>query len=135
MNEGRTTLVNFSHPLSKEQLTRIEQLTDAPIQRLINTPARLDPQAPFAPQTRRLVDSVGLTPEEWQTSLLVINLPSLSAAAAAVLAEVHGRCGYFPAVIRTRAGPTSPIPSFEIAEIIDLQRLRVAARDHRIPDA
>jgi len=131
----RTTLVNFSHPFSEEQLSRIEQLTGASIQRLIDTPAHLDPGAPLAPQARQLVDSAGLTPEEWQTSPLVINLPSLSAAAAAVLAELHGRCGYFPAVIRSRPDLTSPVPSFEIAEILDLQRLRTTARDRRAPSA
>src|SRR5438034_5973581 len=48
---------------------------------------------PFAEQTRELIDSVGLSAEEWQTTPLLLNLPSLAPIAAAVLAEAHGRCG------------------------------------------
>jgi hypothetical protein len=44
-------------------------------------------------QARALVESVGLSAEEWQTPPLLINLPSLNVIAALVLAEAHGRCG------------------------------------------
>ena len=52
-------------------------------------------------------------------------------ANATLLAELHGRCGYFPAQLRLRPVPGSLPPRFEIAEVLNLQALRDAARERR----
>src|SRR5438034_9767456 len=83
---------------------------------------------PFVEQTRELIDGVGLSAEEWQTTPLLLNLPSLAPIAAAVLAEVHGRCGYFPPVLRLRPVAGGVPPRFEVAEVIDLRAVREEAR-------
>ncbi|MCQ3980753.1 MAG: hypothetical protein DPW09_45720, partial [Anaerolineae bacterium] len=114
-------LLNFSHPLTLEQKKEIEQQVGQALSVLIERAAQFDLARPFAEQAVELVDSVGLTPAEWQQSGLVVNLPSLNFGAAAVLAELHGRCGYFPPVVRLRPVAGSLPPRYEVAEIVNLQ--------------
>jgi hypothetical protein len=45
-----------------------------------------------------------------------------------LLAELHGRMGYFPAIVRLRPMPESVPPRFEVAEVINLQAVREHAR-------
>jgi hypothetical protein len=78
-----------------------------------------------------LVDQAGLSPTEWQTLPLLINPPSLNFIAIVLLAELHGRCGYFPAHLRLRPVQGSLPPQYEVAEVLDLQALREAARQRR----
>ncbi len=125
------TLLNFSHPLSPAHLAAIEQLTGQAVERVIEVKTQFDPEQPFAEQAQALVESAGLSAEEWQTTPLLVNLPSLNVIAALVLAEMHGRCGYFPAVIRLKPVPQTTPPQFEVAEILNLQAVREAARQQR----
>lgn len=57
-------------------------------------------------------------------------LPSLTEIAGVVLAELHGRMGYFPTVIRRRRVSQAP-PEYELAEVIDLQAVREQSRTAR----
>ncbi len=125
------TLLNFAHPITLEQAAGIEPLLGRPIERTIACPAQFDPAMPFAEQARALMDTVGLTPQEWQTLPLLVNLPSLSVIAGLVLAEIHGRAGYFPAVLRLRPVAGAVPPRFEAAEILNLQEARDKARTER----
>ncbi len=124
-------LLNFSHPLTPEHLAQVQALTGQPVERVIDVPTQFDPARPFAEQVRALVDSAGLTSAEWQTLPLLINPPSLNAIAVALLAELHGRMGYFPTVIRLRPVAASTPPRFEVAELINLQAVRDRARLQR----
>jgi hypothetical protein len=126
-------VLNLAHPLAEEHLEAIERLTGRAIERLIDTPAQFDNGRPFTEQARAFVDSIGLSPAEWQTAPLLVNLPSLNTIAALVLAELHGRMGYFPAIVRMRPVADSTPPQFEVAEILNLQVLRDAARARREP--
>ena len=125
------TLLNFSHPLTPELLAQIGGLTDQPIGRVVDALARFDHAQPFAAQVAALVDSLGLSPVEWQTLPLLINPPALNVIAVTLLAELHGRMGYFPAVVRLRPVEGSLPPRFEVAEIINLQAVRDSARVQR----
>jgi hypothetical protein len=127
-------LLNFAHPLTAIHLIHIAQLLKASgpeAFRVIGIPTRLDTTQPFAPQITTLLSQVQLTPTQWQTEPLLINLPSLNHAAALLLAELHGRMGYFPTVIRLSPIPNHTPPQFEVAEIINLQSLRDEARTQR----
>jgi hypothetical protein len=124
-------LINLSHPLTGEQKEQIEALAGQPITRAIEQMAHLNPAQPFAPQVSALVDALGLSAAQWQQAAILLILPSLNFAAAALLAELHGRCGYFAPVVRTRPVPGSLPPRFEAAEIINLQAMRDAARGKR----
>jgi hypothetical protein len=123
-------LLNFSHPITPPQLQAVEGLV-GPVDRVQDVETHLEHGQPFATQVKALVDSVGLSPTEWQTTPLLVNLPSLSVIAALVLAELHGRMGHFPAVLRLRPVPGSTPPQFEVAEVLNLQAVRDAARAGR----
>ena len=47
------------------------------------------------------------------------------------LAELHGRMGYYPPVVRLRPVPDSLPPRYEVAEILNLQAVRDDARRKR----
>lgn len=110
-------LVNFAHPLTPVQLATIAGLAGQEIARVIEVRTRFDAAQAFGEQARALIDAAGLTPREWQTALLLV--------------ELHGRCGYFPAVVRLRPLSGTTPPRFEVAEILNLQAVRDAARAQR----
>jgi len=124
-------LLNFSHPLTPDQLRRIEALVGQPIARVVEVHSQINPQQPLVPQVIALADACGLTPAEWQTLALLINPPSLNFIAVVLLAELHGRCGYFPAHVRMRPKSGVLPPQYEVAEILDLQAVRDTARQRR----
>jgi hypothetical protein len=124
-------LLNFAHPLTPDHLERIETLTGQKVERVVEVHSQLDPQQPLVPQAVALADQAGLSPAEWQTLSLLVNPPSLNFIAVALLAELHGRCGYFPAHLRIRPVQGSIPPQYEVAEVLDLQSLRDAARNRR----
>jgi len=126
-------LLNFSHPLTQEQLAQVEALTGQPIERVVEVPAQFDPGAPFGPQTVALADACGLTPAEWQTAAILVVPPALNFIAVVLLAELHGRMGYFPPCLRQRAMKGALPPRYEVAEVLDLQGQRDAARTRRQP--
>jgi hypothetical protein len=122
------TLLNFAHPLTTAHLSQVEQLTGQAIEHIVEVHTHFATDKPFAEQARALMTSVGLSAEDWQTGPLLINLPSLSVIAALVLAELHGRCGYFPPVIRLTLVANAVPPQFQVAEILNLQAAREAGR-------
>lgn len=124
-------LLNFSHPFSNEQLQQLQELAAKKVDRVIEINAQIDPQQPIAPQVVAMADRAGLSSTEWQSLPLVVNPPSLNISAAVLLAELHGRCGYFPAAVRLRPVPDSVPPRFAVAEIVNLQAVREQARGRR----
>lgn len=124
-------IINFTHPFTVSQIAAVEQFSGQRIERVIEIKTQLDPALPFAEQAQALVNAAGLSVAEWQTLPLLVNLPSHNVIAALVLAELHGRMGYFPAVMRLRSIPETTPPQFEVAEIINLQAVRERARQQR----
>lgn len=124
-------LINFAHPLNPDQLAQIEALTGQAITQTIELPSQIQAQDSLPPQITKLVDATGLNPAQWQNEAILINPPSLNFSAVLLVAECHGRMGYFPACIRLRPVPDSLPPRFEVAEIMNLQAVRDAARQRR----
>lgn len=124
-------IINFSHPITPAQRTKIEQLSGQPVERVVDVPAQFDPAQPFADQAHALIDAADLSSQEWQSLPLLVNLPSLNVIAALVLAELHGRMGYFPTALRLRLIAGSTPPQFEVAEILNLQMVRENSRKQR----
>jgi len=120
-------LVNFSHPLTEKQLQQLKEFGIEP-KKIVEIKTQLDLQKPLAPQVEELVNKTGLTPQEWQSEPLVIVLPGLAPAAGVLLAEIHGRAGHFPLILRL--APTE-LGTYEVAEIINLQKVRDKARQRR----
>jgi hypothetical protein len=124
-------LLNFSHPLTPDQVKGIEAISGQTVERTIEAQAQFDHARLFPDQVRELVESLGLTPVQWQQEALLINPPSFNAIAVTLLAELHGRMGYFPPVVRLRPVAGSTPPRFEVAEVINLQQVRDEARSRR----
>jgi hypothetical protein len=124
-------LLNFAHPFIPDHLQQIETLSGQRVERVVEVHSQIDPQQPVVPQVTALADECGLSPAEWQTLPLLVNPPSLNFVAVALLAELHGRCGYFPAHLRLRPVQGSMAPQYEVAEVLDLQAVRDEARGRR----
>ena len=127
-------VLNFAHPLTEEHLKQIEELTGRPVDRVITVDSHIDPEEPLLPQVKALADRVGLSPEEWQTLPILVNPPALNFSAVALIAELHGRLGYFPPIVRLKPVSGSVPPRFEVIEILDLQGARDEARKKRSQD-
>lgn len=124
-------ILNYAHPITAAQQEQIVALTGQDIDRLLDIPSQIDQQQPLLPQIVAMADAAGLSPQQWQSEAILVNLPALNFSAAALLAELHGRMGYFPPVLRIRPIAGSLPPRYEVAEILNLQVLRDEARTRR----
>src|SRR5579885_2367605 len=123
-------ILNFTHPLTSEHQAQIEALAGTAIDEIRTIPVQIEQADPLAPQISALVDAVRLSSDAWQTRPLLINPPGYAPAAFVLLAELHGRIGHFPALIRMRPKP-GPVPAYEVAELLNLQAIREQARKRR----
>jgi len=124
-------ILNFSHPITEDQKVKIMAVTDQEINQIVTIPSQFSQQESFPEQIRHLVDGINLSPKQWQELPILINPPAYNYAALTLLAELHGRMGYFPTIIRIRPVPDSTPIRFEVAEIINLQTVREHARKRR----
>lgn len=125
-------LINFSHPLTPKQRAQLEELTGRQIVEERHMFCQFDNEQPFAPQVRRCVDTADLSSTAWQSEMILVNPPGYAPAASALLAELHGRMGHFPTIIRLRPVAGSTPTRYEVAELLNLQQLRDAARVQRL---
>jgi len=125
------THLSFLHPMTQEHISQIESLTGKKVELVVEIIAQVDPQQPLIPQVVGLADACGLSRTEWENLPLLINPPSLNFIAVVLLAELHGRCGYFPAHLRMRAIQNVTPPQYEVADVLNLQAVRDAARRKR----
>ena len=123
-------LLNFAHPFTPDQLDQVAALLGAPpdVRDII---VQIDRARPIADVARELADAAGLSGHEWQTLPLIVNPPGLAPLALALIAELHGRCGHFPALLNLRPVAGAIPPRYEVAEVVDAQALRDAARARR----
>lgn len=120
-------LVNFGHPVSDRDFSQLERTLGEPVAEVRQRVLQLDPAAPFTGQVRAAVEDLQLDDTTWQGQRLVVHLPGLAPAAALVLAELHGRIGGFPPVLRMRRD--EPYSRYVFAELLDLQGVRERARE------
>ena len=124
-------LLNFSHPLTPEQTAQIETLIGQPVEQVIPLAVQFDHSQPFLPQLAALLAEIPLSPAQWQTAQILVAPPALNFITALLLAELHGRMGYFAPIIRLRPVEGSLPPRYEVAEILNLQAVRDQARKER----
>ena len=124
-------VLNFSHPLTPEQVQQLTGMTGQFMDRVVEVASQFDEAQPFEPQVAALADGCGLTEAEWQTTPLLIVPPALNFIAVTLMAELHGRMGYFPTCVRLRPVAGARPPRYEIAELLDLQTIRGQARQRR----
>ena len=121
-------ILNFSHPLTESQLAQVRKIAGHDDLRLIDIKTHFDNDQPFTPQLDDLIDQIPLDSRQLQTESILIVPPALNFITAMILAALHGRMGYFPPIIRIRPVAGSLPPRYEVAEILDLQSIRDAAR-------
>jgi hypothetical protein len=126
-------LLNFSHPVTPHQISQIEARVGQPIQKVIAVPVHFDNEQEFLPQFHRLLEGIELSCTEWQTEQLLVNLPALNTIAAMLLAELHGRMGHFPTIVRISPVEDAYSVRYEFAELIPLQTIRSNARKNCRP--
>ena len=124
-------LLNFSHPITPEQQEQVETLIGQKIEKIIHLPVQFDHGQPYLPQLTLVMEKLALAPQELQSAPIIVNLPSFNAISALVLAELHGRMGYFPPIVRMRPVEGAIPPRYEAAEILNLQTVRDTARTRR----
>lgn len=122
-------LLNFAHPLTESQKVSIEELAGLPLGKMLEIPTLINEAEPLEPQIAGLLDAIDLSIEEWHTGHILVNPPGYAPVAFLLLAEIHGRCGHFPAFVRLRPVQGS-VTTYEVAEIINLQTIRDAARTY-----
>lgn len=85
----------------------------------------------FVEQLSHSLQTISLKGEKWQTEPILVNLPGHNVITAILLAELHGRMGYFPPVIRWKTGTKIGGTPYEVAEILNLNKVRQNARTQR----
>jgi hypothetical protein len=124
-------LLNFSHPLTDAQVQQVtERVGQAPAQ-VRNVRVQFDLEADFATQVVDLIQGLDISAEEWQGGAWLVVLPSLNFIAAVLLAELHGRLGHFPAIVRLRPRAGAVVTEYEVAEILNLEQVRQQSRARR----
>ena len=124
-------IVNFSHPLNAPQLAEAEKLAQEPVERVVELRTQFADSEPFAQQVQHLLAGCDVSPREWQTRTVLVVLPSHNVIAATLLAELDGRTGYLPSVLRLRPTADTALARFEVQEIVPLQQIRDRARTRR----
>lgn len=122
-------LLNYAHPLTEAQRARIAELLGADPE-VRDIPAQIDHALPLGPQVVALADAAGLAPDQWRPPL-ILNPPGFAPTAVALIAEIHGRMGHFPTLLRLRPAAEGATTTFEVAELVNLHALRDAARARR----
>jgi hypothetical protein len=122
-------ILNFARPLTHAQLLQLQGLLGAlpEVVDLPGIPVQFGDDTSLAGQVVDVLDNAGVTLEEWAALHFIINPPGLAPAASAVLAEIHGRSGHFPHVIRMAPTPEDR-NVYKVVEIVKLQNIRDAAR-------
>lgn len=121
-------LLNFSHPYAKGEVDRLAALIGDTI-RLCEVAVHVeDLTLPLAAVVAATTDDLALTPAEWQTTRVLVDLPGHSGIAGVLLADCHGRMGHFPTLVR-RARASDGI--FRVVEVVELDAVRQASRSRR----
>jgi hypothetical protein len=119
-------LLNFGHPLGQDNREKIIQICDDEIEEKYIS-SQHDQTKPVLEVARELVNAAGLSARDWKNASIVLIPPGLPQIAMAILAEIHGRHGGFPKIVNIRPTQTKPT-RYDVAEIVDLQKLRNEAR-------
>jgi len=124
-------ILNFSHPLEDQTLRQIEEEIKQPIGKIIEVNTHFNDNRSFKSPTKKLVETIEFSPEEWQQGRFLVNLPGFASITATLLSELHGRMGHFPTILRLRPLKGNAAQKYELAEILNLQEIRDAARKTR----
>ena len=123
-------VLNFAHPLTAEQQAQIEALAGTGIEDIVTISTLINEKEALEPQIARLIDAVDQSFNDWYKRDILVNPPGYAPAAFLLLAEIHGRIGHFPTLIRIRP-KHGPVTSYEVVELLNLQSIREEAQKRR----
>ena len=132
-DSAQSIVLNFSgHPVLPGQLKTIEKLLQWPATRVMDVQVgTIAEDKNFIPNIVKAIEKIDLSPVQWQTTSIVAIPAGYSAIWSVVLAEIHGRLGYFPDVVHLRPSSAVTGEKFEVAEIMNLRQVRHSSRDKR----
>lgn len=123
-------IFNFHYPFAAGVVEQIEDFVKESVE-VQDIKCQIDQEESFGLQAVKLLDQITWHKNDWQTEKFMICLPGLANIAAVVLTEIHGRCGYFPSIIRLKPVANSQPPQFVLAEVINLFLVRNLSRERR----
>jgi len=85
-----------------DQQSQVEMISGQKLTQIIHAKVQFDTEKPFWHQINNVVSKIPLSFEEYQTQPILIIPPSLNTIALVLMAELHGRMGYFPPVLRMK---------------------------------
>ena len=132
-DSAQPIVLNFSgHPVLPGQLKTIEKLLQWPATRVMDVQVgTIAEDKNFIANIVKAIEKIDLSPVQWQASSIVAIPAGYSAIWSVVLAEIHGRLGYFPDVVHLRPSSAVTGEKFEVAEIMNLRQVRHSSRDKR----
>lgn len=130
---GQHLVLNFSgHPVLSGQLDAIQTMMLWPVSEVIDVEVgTIAEDRKFVASIVRAIEKIGLSPEQWQSAGIVAVPAGYSAIWSVILAELHGRLGYFPDVVHLRPTPPGSAEKYEVAEILNLRDIRHSSREKR----
>lgn len=123
------TILNLASQLSSDDVSAVAALSGRKPRRVVNVVPNFVESEPLGPQVRELLDGLGFSSADWEKQSIILNLPPDPAASALIVAEIAGRRGRTPSVIRWRTAPGGQ--GREPAEVISLHEIRKEARHQR----
>lgn len=130
-SQSNSLVLNFVRALTPAQIDQLRCLLGAlpEVIDLPGAPVQFPAERLLDESVTDVLDSAGLTLDQWTSLSIIVNLPGLAPAASAIIAEIHGRTGHFPHVIRLTPSPEDS-SVYIVSEVVKLQNIRDAAR-HR----
>ncbi|MBN1220834.1 MAG: hypothetical protein JXM69_18070 [Anaerolineae bacterium] len=129
----RCLVLNFSaHPIMPSQRQAIRTAMNWPTLEVIdaglgNVPEDKD----FVAEAINHLERIDLLPSEWQIFPMVVVPAGYAPVWSVLLAELHGRLGYFPDMVRLRPTLVEAEEKYEVAQIVSLREIRNQARAKR----
>lgn len=123
-------VLNFAHPLNQTQVKQLEDLCLDTVEE-IRIPVQLDLEQPVDNQIQQIVNGIGWSIEQWQKQEYLVIPPSLSTASAVLIADILGRSGALPLIVRSKMVGEGVFSRWEIAEIVSLESVKNAYKDTR----
>ncbi|KAF0208377.1 MAG: hypothetical protein FD171_860 [Actinobacteria bacterium] len=124
-------IVNFGHALTPAVVDEIVEAAGCEGFSLHEVEFAANLSELLEPQVVAAIDATNIDPGDWPRLNLVVGLPTHAPLTAVVLAELHGRLGHFPAIVRFAPDDGALVRNYRLAEVLNLEAMRSRARTRR----